>query len=114
FLLVVVYAVSGSRVGIFRLNILFLPIILIVAIVVFLLSSKIMDISNLRPAFQTDIKGHMHGLYTSALSYIGISIILFYTSFVENPKNIPKVSIIGVTVPVVLYIVVYLNCILVF
>lgn len=114
FLLVVVYAVSGSRAGLFRLNLLFLPVIIVLAVILFLLSLKIMDVSNLQPAFQTDINGHLKGIYTSALSYIGISIVFFYTSFVSNPKNVPKVSIIGVTIPVIIYILVFLNCILVF
>lgn len=77
FLLVVVYAVAGSRAGIFRLNILFFPIIIFVAIAVFALSFPLMDFSNLKPSFQTGIKGHLEGIYTSALSYIGVSIVFF-------------------------------------
>lgn len=114
FLLVVIYAVSGSRAGIMRLNILFLPTIFVALFIVLVLSIKFIDPSNVLPMFKTDIKGYWDGIRTSALSYIGVSIVLFYTAFVDKPKNIPKASVVGMIVPIIVYILVYLACILVF
>ena len=114
FLLVVIYAVAGSRAAIFRLNMVFLPIILIVLLVVLLLSFKFINFSNVLPVFETDLKGYWNGIRTSALSYIGVSIILFYTAFVDKPKKVPKAAAIGMCIPIIVYILVYVICILVF
>src|SRR5699024_232416 len=58
FLLVVIYAVCGSRVGLFRLNMLFLPIILFIFIFVGMFNIKSMEIANFFPLFKTSMKGY--------------------------------------------------------
>ncbi|MFC5464289.1 GerAB/ArcD/ProY family transporter [Lederbergia graminis] len=114
FLFVVVYAVSGSRAAIFRLNVLFLPIILFIALFVLTANFKWLDFSNLMPAFNTDLKGHLKAIHASSLSYIGMSIVFFYIAFVDKPKKAPKLAMIGMVIPVGLYILVYSICLLVF
>src|SRR5699024_10197434 len=49
FLLIVVYAVANSRIGIFRLNILFFPIILMSFIIIGIFNIKWFELSNLLP-----------------------------------------------------------------
>lgn len=56
FLLVVVYGVCGSRVALFRLNMLFLPIVLVAILFLALLNVNLMKVQNLLPVFQTDWK----------------------------------------------------------
>lgn len=114
FLLVVVYAVAGSRAGLFRLNMLFLPLIIFILLFVLVVNLKWIDVSNLLPMFKTDIKGYLKSVHSSSLSYIGISIVLFYTAFVDRPQKVPKAAIIGMSIPILLYIVGYLFCIMVF
>ncbi|MEN1969514.1 endospore germination permease [Lentibacillus sp. N15] len=114
FLLVVVYAVSGSRAGIFRLNMMFLPIILFIALAVVVLNIGWFSVENLLPVFETSFEGYARGLGTGTISYMGLGIILFYTSLVEKPKKVPRSVVIGTCIPVVLYIVLYITSIGVF
>jgi spore germination protein len=114
FLLVVVYAVAGSRAAIFRLNMLFFPFIIITLLLVLIFNFKWIEPSNLLPMFQTDWKDYLKGIQTSSLSYMGFSIILFYTAIVKQPKKVPKMAMIGMTIPIAIYVFVYIICLLVF
>ncbi|WP_404451297.1 spore germination protein [Virgibacillus necropolis] len=114
FLLVVIYAVSGSRAGLFRLNMMFLPIILLIALVVFVFNLGFFDPNQLLPMFETDFKGYVKGVHTGLLSYLGFVVVLFYIGLVDNPKNAPKKAAIGMCIPVVLYVMLFLLCIGVF
>src|SRR5699024_1773381 len=100
FLLVVIYAASGSRAGIFRLNMMFLPIILFIALAVLVLNIGWFSLDRLLPVLETDIHGYIRGTGISLISYMGFSIILFYTSLVEKPEKVPKSAVIGMCIPV--------------
>ncbi|WP_077324430.1 GerAB/ArcD/ProY family transporter [Virgibacillus siamensis] len=114
FLLVVVYAVSGSRAGVLRLNMLFLPIIIFIAIVVMLFTTGWFEKGNLMPFFQTSISGHVSALHTSVLSYLGFFVLLFYISLVKKPKKVPIKAAIGMGVAVFMYMLLFIICIAVF
>ncbi|WP_404452097.1 spore germination protein [Virgibacillus necropolis] len=114
FLLVVVYAVSGSRAGLFRLNMLFLPIILFIALTVFAFNLKWFEPNLLLPMFETDMQGYLKGLHTGVGSYAGFVIILFYIGLVDNPKKTPKMAAMGMCIPIVLYMMLFIICIGVF
>lgn len=114
FLLVVVYAVSGSRAGLFRLNVLFLPIILFIAVVVFVLNLGLFDVNQLLPLFETDIRGYLQGMHVGMFSYVGFVIVLFYIGLVDNPKRTPKMAAIGMCIPIVLYMLLFILSIGVF
>ncbi|WP_332645671.1 GerAB/ArcD/ProY family transporter [Lysinibacillus sp. 54212] len=114
FLLVVVYAVSESRVGIFRVNVLFLPIIIGITVMVLIFSLGSAEAQNIFPVFQTDIQGYFHATSISFQAFIGLGIVLFYISLVEKPKNAPKITALGVFWAMLLYLVTYIVCIGVF
>lgn len=108
FLLVVIYAVSGSRAGIFRLNVLFLPIILVSFLFVFIMNIKWIEIENLLPVFQTDMSGYVKGFIKTYEVYVGFGIVLFYVVLIKQPKNLSKKVAIGIAIPIVFYIFVFL------
>lgn len=114
FLLVVVYAVSGSRVGLIRLNILFLPIVIFISLVVLTFSMGIFNVDELKPYLITDWRDLAKGVQTSAFSLFGFEVILIYITLMNRPKDAPKAVAIGVAIPVVLYTAIYLTCIGVF
>ncbi len=114
FLMVVVYAVSGTRVGIIRLNILFLPIILVIAILLMLLDIQYFETKNLTPVFTTNWEGYWNGVKESVFALSGFSGLLFYMKFVKRPKKAPKFAIYGVFIPLGLYLLLYLMAIGVF
>lgn len=108
FFLVVVYAVSESRAGLFRLNMLFLPIVLFIAFAIFVFNLGHFEGNQLLPMFETDIQGYLKGLETTIYGYVGFVIVLFYMGLVDKPRNAPKMVAMGMCIPVVLYIMVFI------
>lgn len=114
FLLVVIYAVSGSRAGLFRLNMLFFPIVFFIAILVLLFNLRWFEMGNLLPAFKTSFSGYVKGVGTSVTSLIGFGILWVYMVLVKQPKKAPKMAVIGMTIPIVFYVFLFIICIGVF
>ncbi|NOV03538.1 GerAB/ArcD/ProY family transporter [Paenibacillus planticolens] len=114
FLMINVYAVSGSRVGLIRLNILFLPIVLFITACVLFFSLDMVEIKELKPFFTTDWKSLASSMKTTAFSLLGFEVILFYITMMNRPKEAPKAVVIGVFIPVILYTCIYMVCIGVF
>ncbi|SHG88940.1 GerAB/ArcD/ProY family transporter [Ornithinibacillus halophilus] len=114
YLLVVIYAVSGSRAAIFRLNALFLPIVLVTTTILLLFSIRFMEFNNVMPMFKTDIKDLGKGVFEGTLSFTGISILFFYISLVKNPIKVPKKAVLGMATVVLFYLIIFLTCIAVF
>jgi spore germination protein len=114
FLLVIVYAVSGSRVGVIRLNLLFFPIILFIALLVLVMNIPNFEPKNLSPLFTTSWEGYWKGSKESFFSLFGSDILLFYVAFVNRPKGVTKYAMIGAGIPLVLYLLIYMMAIGVF
>lgn len=114
FLLVVIYAISGERVGLFRLNMMFLPIILVIFIFVGVLNIKWYDTENFLPLFQTDINGYLKGMLISSEAFIGFGIGLFYIFLVRNPTNMTKNVVTGMSICILFYLFIFLSSIGVF
>ncbi|AXI08140.1 endospore germination permease [Oceanobacillus sp. 143] len=111
FLLVVIYAVSGERAGIFRLNMLFFPFIIFISFFVIILSIGWIQPENLLPVFQTSLSGYMEGVKTSINFYGNIGFLLFYIALAKQPKKAPKMAAIGMTFVVVLYTLLFIACV---
>lgn len=114
FLLVVIYAVSGSRAGVFRLNVLFLPIILVVFIFVGLMNIKWIEAENFLPLFQSDLKAYMKGIVQTYEAFTGFGIVLFYVVIIKRPKHLTGKVVAGMSISIVFYIFIFLLSIGVF
>ncbi|WP_274654408.1 GerAB/ArcD/ProY family transporter [Paenibacillus humicola] len=114
FLLVVAYAVSGSREGIIRLNMLFLPLVIVIALAVLIFSIGIFDYNDLKPFFITDWHGITKGALQTMSSMLGFEAILFYSTMMEKPKKAPQAVVVGLLIPVLFYLVIYMICVGVF
>src|SRR5699024_9462259 len=111
FLIVVLYCVSGSMAGIFRLNILFLPIILFVVLFIILFNIQWFEAVNFLPMFQTNFKSYIYGIKETFNTFVGYGIILFYVSMLKKHQHLSKRVIIGMSIPIVLYIAIFLTSI---
>ncbi|TYP72429.1 GerAB/ArcD/ProY family transporter [Paenibacillus methanolicus] len=111
FLLIVGYAASGTRIGLLRLNTMFFPIVLVVTFLLLFFSNSIVNWADLKPFFVTDVKRLMVGAKDSVFSMLGFEVILFYTAMMKRPKEAPLAAAVGVVIPVVLYVLIYLICI---
>jgi spore germination protein len=114
FILIITYAVAGSRVGLLRLNLLFFPIVLVFLVLLLSFSTGLVELNNLKPFFVTNWTGIYQGAKESIFSLLGFEIILFYISYMNRPKEAPKAAVIGVAIPIVLYVFIYLIVISVF
>lgn len=114
FLLVVVYAVSGSRAAIFRLNIMFFPFVIGGLLLLIFFPLGAVKLENLLPVFETDLKGIALGTTSSLNAFLGFSIVLFYISLVKKPQQTPKMTVLGILWPFFFYIVIFIVCIGVF
>jgi len=108
FLLVVAYAVSGTRIGLIRLNVLFLPMVIVIAFVVMGLSYSIFHLGDLKPFFITDWKQITNGMKRSEYPFLGFETVLIYISIMNKPKDAPKAAVLGVVVPLLLYLLMYM------
>ncbi|WP_130860327.1 GerAB/ArcD/ProY family transporter [Gracilibacillus phocaeensis] len=114
FLLVVIYAVSGSRVGLFRLNIMFLPIILLIAFFLIIFNLGWFEPGRLLPIFITPFTDYVKVLNQGVLAYMGFGVLWFYLALVDQPDKAPKMAALGMCIPVGLYIIIFFVCIAVF
>lgn len=114
FILVVIYAVAGSRIGLFRLNILFLPIILFVYLFVGILNIPWYEATNYLPLFKTDFGGYFKGIIKTIPAFSGFAIGLFYVFLVKEKKHLTKKVVVGMSVPIIFYLFIFLTSIGIF
>ena len=114
YILVVIYAVSGSRAAIFRLNILFFPFVIggLLLLIIFPLGA--VKLENLLPIFETDLNGIVQGTTSSLNALLGFSIVLFYIALVKKPQQTAKMTVLGILWPFFFIIVIFIVCIGVF
>lgn len=108
FLLVLIYGVSGPSVTLFRLNTLFLPIVIMLIFVLLLMNISHFDFHNLMPFFVTDWRELVITSKESTFSFLGFEILLFYNSILNKPKKAVKASTLGMLIPLILYLLVFL------
>ena len=114
FILVVIYAVSGSRAAIFRLNILFFPFVIGGLILLVVAPLGAVKLNNLLPVFETDINGILAGTTSSLNAFLGFSIVLFYISLIKKPVLAPKMTVLGILWPFTFYLIIFIVCVGVF
>ncbi|WP_085521281.1 GerAB/ArcD/ProY family transporter [Tuberibacillus sp. Marseille-P3662] len=114
FLLVVIYAVAGSSVALLRLNMMFIPIILVMIIIIQLLNINYIEIKNLRPMFVTPPRDMIRGSLNAFTAIAGFEVILFYIAFINRPDKAPKSASLGILLPLLLNLATYFFCVGVF
>ncbi|PYI57271.1 GerAB/ArcD/ProY family transporter [Paenibacillus flagellatus] len=108
FVLIVVYAVCGSRIGLIRLNLLFFPFVTAIVGVVMFMSLPTMHWEHLKPLFVTPLPGILSGSKECVFSLFGFEVVLFYAPMLMKPDKAPKSAAIGVFLPLLLYLAIYL------
>ncbi|HJV45029.1 MAG TPA: endospore germination permease [Bacillota bacterium] len=109
FFLVIIYAVSGTRVALLRLNLMFTPIVLGVTFLILLMNLGFVERENFQPLFVSSWKSILNGTKDTAFSFLGGEILYFYVALMRNPKQAPKAALLGMIMPVLLYIIIFLS-----
>lgn len=100
FLLILVYGVSGSRVGLLRLNLMFFPIYMLVLIGTHLSVLVDFEFDNIKPLFVTDIPTILRATRETVLMVVGFEVLLLYSSYARTPSEVPRMSIYGMIISV--------------
>ncbi|MHA6483978.1 GerAB/ArcD/ProY family transporter [Paenibacillus sp. strain BS8-2] len=108
FLLVVIFAVSGSRVGLVRLAVIFLPVVVFVTAVFLLLGTNLFQLSKLFPIFSSSWSQILEGSKQSIFSFLGFEIVLFYSGLLRQRSKAPRMAIFAVLIATILYVFVYI------
>ncbi|MFE8700145.1 Ger(x)C family spore germination protein [Cytobacillus sp. FJAT-54145] len=114
FLLIIIYGGAGGSIGVLRLNLMFVPIILLISFTVVLFNIGLMEFQNLYPFLKSDLKSYFVGIKDSHFAFAGTGILLFYISLVKQPIKVPKYAGLSMVIPTILYLIIHLSCILVF
>lgn len=114
FLAVIAYSLSGTQIGLLRLNVLFLPIVLFILLFVLVTSIDLFDVENLKPLMITVPLDIIGGSKESVFSFLGFEMVMFYAVLMRKPSKAPLASVVGVLIPLTLYLLVYLITIGVF
>jgi len=107
FFLVIVYGVSGSRSGLLRLNVMFLPAVLVVVCIVVLFGYRWVEFGNLEPFFVTGLPNLLKGMKEVVFSLLGFEIILYYIMFMGRPEKAPKAVVGGIAIAVAVDLIIY-------
>jgi len=108
FLLTVIYAVSGSRAALLRLNVIFFPMVLTVVVLVQVMSFNYFDMTNLQPMIVTDLSGIWEGAKKCSYSFLGFEVLLFYIAYMDRPKDASKAAVSGLFAVILLYLGIYI------
>lgn len=107
YLLVMQYALFGERIVLIRLNLLFLPVVLLVVVIVLLFLLRLFETENLKPFFVTDWDNIISGTKEVGFAFSGFEIVLFYGVFMKRPAKATKAALIGLLLPFLLYVAIY-------
>ncbi|SEL23001.1 spore germination protein [Paenibacillus sp. cl141a] len=105
FMWIGLYLTLGGINCIARMYEIILPITLVFFVIAILLSIKIFDINNLRPVLGSGFMPVLKGVKPSLLSFTGYEIMFVAMAFMNSPKKGTKAMIVGITVPMVIYLI---------
>jgi len=114
FILVLSYGVAGPSIALLRLNLLFLPIVLLIVLVVLVMNIGVFNFHNLKPFFVSDWKSVLISTKETVFSFLGFEILLFYNAWINKPEGTKKAVTAGLLVPFILYLIVFIFVIGVF
>lgn len=114
FLFVILYAVSGTTAAIIRLNTMFLPIVLLITIIVLLFGMQLVDVENLKPMLITGPARLAVGTKDVTFALLGFEVLLFYAPLLRPAVRTEKAMLIGIAIPVAMYLATYIYSIGIF
>ncbi|MEK4365925.1 GerAB/ArcD/ProY family transporter [Paenibacillus sp. FSL M8-0212] len=100
-----IYMLTGGLKVIIRVFSIVLPVTLVLLGLVFLLSTKMFDITNLRPILGEGIMPVLRGLKPSCLSYSGYEVLLIVTAYMKDVKASNKTAIFSILICTMIYMV---------
>lgn len=69
------------------------------------MSANIFDMDNLRPVLGKGIMPVLQGVKTTSFACTGIEVMLIIVSFMRNPEQALKATLVGISFPIVFYMI---------
>lgn len=98
------YLISGGINCIARLFQIVFPASLLILLLSLLLSLRLFDFDNLRPFLGEGLAPVIKGLKPTLLSFAGCEVVLTLIGHLQNPHKAVKMSLAGISIPVILYL----------
>lgn len=108
FLLLVTYGVAGSTVALLRINLMFFFIVVGIILLLQMINFGFFEAENIKPGLITDWNGILNGSKEAYLYFVGMEILLFYGFLMKRPTETSKAMIIGITIPILLYLIIFI------
>lgn len=105
FMLVAQFSIVKGQSPLVRLCQMFFPITTIAILAIMLLGSNNFDLDNFRPLLRDGALPVLKGIPSSVLLYLGFEAILILAASAQDKAKITKAAVIGVCVPIVIYVV---------
>lgn len=105
FMWIGLYLIIGGITPLARLFEMIFPVTIIIFLLVAFLSLGIFEFNNLRPMLGLGIIPVLKGIKTTSLAFLGAEIMLLLVAFMKKPEKAVKVVLIGVTIPMVFYVI---------
>lgn len=105
FIWVGTYLVYGGINSMARVFQIVFPISIFILIICYILSTRIFDIQHLRPFLSEGMMPVIRGMKSSILIFTGCEVVMTMTAFMEHPQQAVKGMMVGLSIPLVLYLV---------
>ncbi|MFB0634491.1 spore germination protein [Bacillus rugosus] len=103
-----IYLIVGGLSDVSRLFPFYLMVTIIILLIVFGISFKIFDISNLRPVLGEGLGPIANSLTVVSISFLGMEIMLFLPEHMKKKKYTFRYAAFGFLIPIMLYILTYI------
>lgn len=107
FIICAIYLIIGGISDMAKIFPFFLIITLVILLTVYGLSLKMFQINNLRPVLGLGLGPVKNGLTVVSVSFLGVELMMFLPKYLRNKKKLFKASVIGFSIPVILYILTF-------
>lgn len=101
------HLLTGKIKAIAKACVFFLPLTIIIVLLIYLFSLRVVEIKNLQPVLAKGFLPVMKGMGSGTLSFFGIELFIFLFGVVKNQNKIKSGVLIGFFIPLILYVITY-------
>ncbi|MET3320873.1 UNVERIFIED_ORG: spore germination protein AB [Peribacillus simplex] len=102
-----VHLLTGKIKAIAKVCVFFLPLTVVIVLLIYLLSIRVVDLKNLQPVLGNGILPVIKGMGAGHLYFFGVELFIFLFGLVKNQNKIKNGILIGFFIPVILYVITY-------
>ncbi|WHY59079.1 GerAB/ArcD/ProY family transporter [Peribacillus simplex] len=102
-----VHLLTGKIKAIAKVCVFFLPLTIVIVLLIYMFSIKVVEIKNLQPVLGKGFLPVMKGMGSGTLSFFGIELFIFLFGVVKNQSKIKSGALIGFFIPMILYVITY-------